>query len=183
MASQVKAIHTALDALHTAELQFMLVGSIAASYHGFSRATHDLDVVIALDAGDVTKLADALGDEFFLDVESACEAVRRSDMFNAIHMPSGVKIDFWILKDDEFSRTQFVRRECIDFEGVPACFESAEDTILSKLRWYTISPSDRQLNDVRGILQVQQGRLDWDYLRNWAERLGIVDLLRQVSEE
>lgn len=183
MTLETEAYRRVLSVLHEYGIEYMIVGSYAATQHGHIRTTHDLDVVIALDAGDVTELASALGDEFFLDAESACEAVRRSDMFNAIHMPSGVKIDFWILKDDEFSRTQFVRRECIDFEGVPACFESAEDTILSKLRWYTISPSDRQLNDVRGILQVQQGRLDWDYLRNWAERLGIVDLLRQVSEE
>jgi hypothetical protein len=37
--------------------------------------------------------------------------------------------------------------------------------------------SDRQWQDVRGIVGVQAGGLDTAYLDEWADRLGIRDLL------
>jgi len=176
-----EAILRVLSILQEFEISYMIVGSYAASVYGFTRRTHDLDVVVALTPEHVPRLADALGEEFYFDKQSALEAIERDDMVNAIHLDSGVKIDFWILHDDEYSQVQFSRRECLDFEGVPACVATAEDTILSKLLWYRISPSERQLDDVRGILTVQEGRLDWEYLHNWAAKLGVEDLLRDIA--
>ena len=175
------AILRVLLVLRELQIGYMIVGSYAASVYGFTRRTHDLDVVVDLTPEYVPRLADALGEEFYFDQQSALEAIKRRDMVNAIHLDSGVKIDFWILHDDEYSQVQFSRRQCLDFEGIQACVASPEDTILSKLLWYRITPSDRQLDDVRGILEVRKGRLDWDYLRNWADKLGVVDLLRDIA--
>lgn len=173
-----------LSVLKESGIEYMIVGSFAATQHGHIRTTHDLDLVVMLAPEHVDKLVNALGDEFYLDRESAHEAIERRDMFNAIHFDSGAKVDFWVLdSDDECKCVQFSRRRCIDFGGVPACVESPEDTILSKLRWYRIQPSDRQLSDVRGILQIQAGRLDWDYLSTWAKRIGVEELLEQVKKE
>lgn len=183
MTSQTEAIRVTLMALEAAGLPYMIVGSVAASFHGFSRATHDLDVVISLTPEGVEGLAAALGDAYYVDEVAAVEAAQRDDMFNVFHMDSGVKVDFWILKDEEFAHMQFSRRQCMDFEGVPACVESPEDTILSKLLWYRITPSDRQLADVRAILHLREGRLDWDYLTSWAKRIGVEELLEQVKKE
>ena len=181
MTEETEAFRRVLSVLQDSQIEYMIVGSYAASLHGFVRTTHDLDLVIALTREQSDELAAALGDEFYLDTESAREAVEQHDMFNAIHLDSGVKVDFWILKDDEFARTQFARRQCVEFEGVPACVETAEDTILSKLKWYRMTPSDRQLADVRGILELQRDRLDWAYLRDWAKRQGVDDLLEAAS--
>lgn len=43
---------------------------------------------------------------------------------------------------------------------------SPEDTLLAKLEWYRISGevSERQWRDVLGVLKVQAGRFDVDYL-------------------
>jgi hypothetical protein len=40
--------------------------------------------------------------------------------------------------------------------------------------------SDRQWHDILGILSVQAGRLDLACMRDWAERLGIADLLERA---
>ena len=183
MTSESEAVHKALNALRELGLDYMIVGSHAASVHGFTRATHDLDIVVSLHSEDIGKLAEALGEEFFLDVESARDALRRGDMFNAIHVDSGIKMDFWILAADDFSRAQFSRRRRADVEGTPAWVASAEDTVLSKLLWYRVAPSDRQLADARGIIEIGRGRLDCEYLSTWAERLGIEDLLAQAQGE
>jgi len=183
MTSQAEAVRETLVALKAAGLPYMIVGSVAASFYGLTRATHDLDVVISLTSEGVEGLSAALGEDFYVDEQAALEAVDRHDMFNVVQMDSGVKVDFWMLRDDEFARTQFSRRQCLDFEGVPACVASAEDTVLSKLLWYQITPSDRQLSDVRGILELRKDRLDWDYLSDWAKRLGIGELLKRIGGE
>jgi hypothetical protein len=51
---------------------------------------------------------------------------------------------------------------------------SPEDTILHKLEWYRIGNeiSDRQWNDILGVLKVRGKTLDLTYLRQWASQLG-----------
>lgn len=184
MVSEIETYRRVLSVLKESGIEYMIVGSFAATQHGHIRTTHDLDLVVVLSNEQVDELVNALADDFYLDRESALEAVERRDMFNAIDCDSGAKVDFWVLDDtDEFKGVQFSRRRCIDFEGVAAFVETPEDTILSKLRWYRIQASDRQLSDVRGILQIQEGRLDGDYLTSWAKRIGLGELLEQVKKE
>jgi hypothetical protein len=59
---------------------------------------------------------------------------------------------------------------------------TAEDTVLNKLRWYRAGgeTSERQWNDLRGIVQVSGARLDLAYLNTWAPRLGVADLLERL---
>ena len=62
---------------------------------------------------------------------------------------------------------------------------TAEDIVLAKLEWYRLGGgvSDRQWRDILGVLKVQAGRLDLDYLQEWAVELGVADLLQRASKE
>jgi hypothetical protein len=58
---------------------------------------------------------------------------------------------------------------------------SLEDIILAKLQWYRAGGevSERQWSDVQNLLTLNPG-VDWQYLANWARRLGIHDLLTRA---
>ncbi|MHB9037612.1 MAG: hypothetical protein ACYC64_13170 [Armatimonadota bacterium] len=172
-----------ISELKAAEIDYMIVGSIAASAHGHVRDTHDLDLVVVISREALQSLLKKIGEEFYVDTEGAEEALQREDMFNIIHYDTSAKVDFWILKGDELSTTQFARRQLRTIWGVPAYVESAEDTILSKLLWNQISPSERQLSDVAGILNIQKDKLDYDYLREWAAKKGVLDTLDKLIKE
>jgi len=62
---------------------------------------------------------------------------------------------------------------------------TAEDTILRKLEWYRArgETSERQWNDLRGVLKVSGPRLDLAYLRHWAPFLKVDDLLERLLAE
>ena len=62
---------------------------------------------------------------------------------------------------------------------------TAEDTILAKLEWYRKGGevSERQWRDVLGVLKVQAGALDVDYLYRMADELGVKDLLEKALTE
>jgi hypothetical protein len=62
---------------------------------------------------------------------------------------------------------------------------SVEDTILHKLQWFRLGGevSERQWQDVIGVLEVQNEKLDRLYLLNGAKQMGITDLLERVFKD
>lgn len=62
---------------------------------------------------------------------------------------------------------------------------TAEDTVLAKLCWFQRggSVSQRQWSDALGVVRVQGKRLDLDYMREWAERLGVRELPEELLGE
>jgi len=71
----------------------------------------------------------------------------------------------------------------VDFlSGIEIPVASAEDAVLGKLRWYDQGGrgSEKQWNDILGILRVQADKFDWDYVDTWAPRLGVADLIPKL---
>ena len=101
-------------------------------------------------------------------------------MFNLIHLDTGFKIDLVIAKRRPFSVEELRRREPGPLAGRTVDFATAEDTILTKLEWAKLGRSERQYGDALGIIRVQGGRLDWDYLERWANALSVLDLLSRA---
>jgi hypothetical protein len=62
---------------------------------------------------------------------------------------------------------------------------TAEDTILRKLEWCRAGgeASERQWNDILGVLRTAGPGLDAAWLRHWAGRLGVDDLLERLWKE
>lgn len=171
-------------------IPYIIVGSVAAVVHGEYRMTRDLDVVLNLDAMDVRALVDGLRADFtFLpsDINDALLRLpeARADWtqrasFCAYDKTTGFQIDVYLSSGRPFEVAQFQRAQTVEIPGEPVGtlrVASAEDTVLAKLEWYRLSPSDRQWRDVQAILRVQDDALDLAYLRQWANELGVAELL------
>jgi hypothetical protein len=158
----------------------LLTGSMASNYWGIPRTTHDLDFVIQLPPSAIPKMVAAFSCDFFLDEAAVRAAYRPPHQFNAIDQRSTLKVDFWLPQPVPFEREMFARRKQIHLFGEPAWIGTAEDVLLHKLHWNKITPSDRQLGDASGIVAVQQGALDTNYLRHWANDLGVTQELDEV---
>jgi hypothetical protein len=96
-----------------------------------------------------------------------------------------VKVDVFILKPHPYNQVAFARARVEKLEEGESTRQhylaSPEDVILNKLDWHRQGGciSERQWNDILGVLKVQQS-LDWEYLRRWAENLDLVDLLSRA---
>ena len=172
-----------LDVLTHCGINHMVVGSVSSSVHGHARATQDLDVVVEIDAQQLEVLLARLPeDRYYVSQEAARDAIRRRTQFNLIDLRGGGKIDLLPLKRREFSRSEFDRRQRVEALGRTLFVATPEDVILSKLEWNAITPSQRQLRDVAGILSTQGDRLDREDMEKWADGLGVVDQLpRQLG--
>jgi len=169
-----------IEALERASVVYAVTGSWASTTYGLPRTTHDLDVVLAISVEQAAELAAAFPAPFYADPEWMQRAAAEQTFFNVIDPASGLKVDFWPAKADEFSQAQFKRRRQQDLFGRRVWMLAPEDVILSKLLWYQSSPSETQLRDCVGIWKTRRATLDQAYLLEWARRLNIEDLLTRV---
>jgi hypothetical protein len=155
----------------------MITGGIAVIFYGRPRLTHDFDLVVTIKPGQISGLMKAFQDEFYVSKEAIRNALDTQGMFNMIHFDSGIKVDFWIIQASEFDGKRFERRQKHSYGGKEICFSSPEDVILIKILWFKESGIQKHLEDAFLILEIQQN-LDFDYLRIWANKLGIQGLLK-----
>ena len=187
-AEQTQANLLIVRAFDTLRIPYFLGGSMASSVHGIYRATADADFVASVRPDHAEPLARLLQPAFYADVEAIRTAAASGRSFNAIHFDTMLKVDVFVARTDPFHLAQMRRRvlQATGPDGQTTFYvASPEDTVLAKLRWYRDGGgvSDRQWNDVLGVLKVQGPTLDRGYLREWAGRLNLVDLLRRAMDD
>ncbi|OGE66323.1 hypothetical protein A3H85_00920 [Candidatus Daviesbacteria bacterium RIFCSPLOWO2_02_FULL_40_8] len=177
-----KLLTQVTEVLDKLEIPYFITGGFAVSVWGRPRATFDIDIVVNLIEPEVPKLAEMLRgiSEFgYIDENTAKEAIKTNGEFNFIDPDTGVKADFWVARDDEMAKEEYRRIKKKEINGQEVCFISPEDLILSKLRWYKISPSSRHLEDVESILKISGDILDKKYLLKQARKQGTWDTLNK----
>lgn len=180
------AFQRLLTALDLLGIPYLVGGSVASGTYGLPRQTNDIDIVADFSNADLQAFCRSLQAEFYLDTDNAERAVAMGRPFNAIHMKGAFKFDFFPAKSGftkvELSRKRYIVSSMPGLEKIRFPVSSPEDTILAKLVWFQDGGevSDRQWHDILGVLSVQSGRLDPDYLSQWASKLGVSDLLRRA---
>lgn len=169
--------------MNAAGIQYMLTGSIASSFYGEPRATHDIDLVVNIRKKEVEQIMQAFQPpEFYLDKDSILSAISNKSMFNLIDVTSGYKVDFWTLTDEPFDESRFTRRRIEKLSGLELAVSSPEDTILMKLRWSRLSGgSEKQFIDALRVFEIKYHELDFSYLEHWAKELDVLDIWEQIK--
>ncbi|MBO0858791.1 MAG: hypothetical protein J2P21_10040 [Chloracidobacterium sp.] len=168
---------------------YLIGGSVASIIHGEPRLTNDIDLVADIKEEQVPLLVAALETDFYIDERAVHRAIRDRNSFNILYLETMYKVDIFIPRGDEWSHEQMQSREgksLVEGDDLTVRFVSnPETTVLQKLCWFRRGNevSDRQWRDVLGILKVKAGQLDYDYLKHWAARLAISDLLEKTFDE
>jgi hypothetical protein len=184
-----EALEPVIQAFDALGIRYQIGGSVASSAYGIARATLDVDLVANLNESQIHPFVDRLHDRYYVDEDRVCDAVERKSSFNIIHLESMLKVDVFILKSHPYDQTAFSRARLEKLEEGESSRQhylaSPEDVILNKLEWYRQGGciSERQLNDVLGVLKVQQSSLDMEYLRRWAVALNLMDILSRTLSD
>ena len=173
--SQQELLKLVLQALDEAQIPYMLTGSLVSSLQGEPRSTHDIDIIVSIEQASTEILVKSFTPpDYYLDQNAINEAVTNDGMFNLINTSTGDKIDFWMLTDQPFDKSRFMRRYIEDIMGMKIMITSPEDTILAKLNWAKLSGgSEKQFTDALRVFEVQFEKLDMQYLNYWAHELDI----------
>jgi hypothetical protein len=173
----------------TLQIRYVVGGSLASSIYGIPRATQDVDFVADIRHSHVDAVTSALAGDFYVDASMIRDASNRRASFNVVHLATMFKADVFVFQGDSWSCEEMgrARTELLDLpEGrVAIRFASPEDTLLHKMIWYKLGNqvSDRQWDDILGVLDVQGEGLDHEYLDRWAPVLDVLDLLLRARKE
>jgi hypothetical protein len=149
--------------LRSADIPYMVTGSVALSIYAQPRMTRDIDLVVEYSANDAARLVSLFQNDCYVNEAEIREAAEHESMFNVIHNEWIVKADFAVIN------------------GQTVSVVAPEDLILSKLIWSKESGSETQRRDVRAIISAGT-TLDWTYMQRWATELGVSHLLAEAQE-
>lgn len=188
LADPFKVSLRVIRVLEALSIDYLIVGSVASSFHGTPRSTHDVDIVADLKPAHAPLLVAQLESQFYVEHDSVLRAIRQRSSFNLIDLQTMFKVDVFVLKPSLHSREEMRRRQRVEVgEDVRATIDiaTAEDTVLQKLVWHRLGGgvSERQWNDLLGILRVKGKALDRPYLERWAAELGLAGELAKALEE
>lgn len=171
-------LHLIFESLN---IPYYITGGVAAIAYGEVRTTRDVDMVIFIQLQQVTELATELEIVGFYvpGVEDIVEG--RMGILQVTDIETISRADLILSDDNVFERIQFERRQQYEIPaGIQVNLASPEDIILNKLQWRSQSESDKQWRDILGILKVQGQSLDFNYLNDWSNRLGLSQDLQQA---
>lgn len=171
MTSQ-EAVEVVLGALEELGIPYMLVGSFSSNFYGIPRSTKDADFVIQLGDVSLTTLAERLGPEFTLDPQLSFESVTGTTRCCVSVQEIAFEIEFFLLSDDLHDQERFQRRCRRSLLDREVFLPTAEDVVVTKLRWLHLGNRNKDYDDVRNVIAVQGDQLDWDYIHHWCDLHG-----------
>lgn len=182
---QGELLKTITSFLEKNEIPYIITGAWSAIYYSRPRASYDIDFVVEVVQKDIERILLAftrLSEDFLVQAEDIKEAIIKKGMFNILHLPTMLKLDFWLLQDHPFDRSRFARKQEVKILNQFMWLASAEDTILQKLKWYKKGKIEKHLIDAAFVYQIQKKNLDQEYLRAWAEKLGVLDYFKELGK-
>ena len=160
-----KTLHV-IDALEAEGIAYFLSGSFASNLYGVPRSTKDADIVLEAINGVGPSFARRLGSEYALDPQLSFETMTGTFRQYVRHQDSSFKIELFVLSDDPHDQQRFARCRAVKLFDRTIWFPSAEDVIVSKVRWARRKDEE----DVFNVMCVQRGQLDWAYIETWCEK-------------
>ena len=161
--------------LEEARLEYMITGSVASTFYGEPRLTHDIDLVIALRADDIERFPSLFPSaEFYcppqevLRIESSRKAFAH---FNLIHHDTGYKADMYPLTGEPLHAWGFENRRRIRLkDSLQIWLAPPEYVVARKLQYFKEGGSQKHLSDIRKMLDSPETAVDLPLLERWISR-------------
>lgn len=161
-------------------VEYMLTGSMALAHYAVPRTTADIDIVIEIEPSQASMFEAEFGSDFYIPPTSMRNAIESRRMFNVLDQRTFLKIDCVVKKPDDFARTSFARRKRVFYaKSTELWIISKEDLMISKLCWAKESRSEKQMTDIASLLR---NSYDSDYVKQWASKFDIVELLADCQK-
>jgi hypothetical protein len=175
-------VRSVIDALIQASVDYMVVGALSSNVYGVTRSTRDADIVVELTNRRVSEISKFLGPEFVLDPQVAFDSVTGSYRHIFSLTDSTFKVELFRLTSDPHDRERFRRKVSVPQPAIERNIfvPTPEDVIIMKLRWAECLHRNKDSDDVRDVMSVQQNVLDWAYIERWTEEHGTTALYREI---
>lgn len=182
---QLNLFHIFLERLNRLNIRYMVTGSVAAIFYGEPRLTHDMDLVMEIQADDVVKFAESFPiDSFYcppVEVIRVELGRKQRGHFNLIHHDSGFKADVYLCGQDPLHRWALERRNQIDLDGVSCMIAPIEYVIIRKLEFFREGGSNKHIKDISAMLNISNEKIDFDVLHQFINQYSLNSAWNQVT--
>lgn len=167
-------------AFDQAQTAYVVIGGQAVVQHGYSRATLDVDISLAISTDGIRpiiNLLDSLGFEARFPQDDPTLAL--SQAYFANHREIGIEADFTFV-DAPYLNVAIQRADVYTIEGYPVRFLSLEDLLIHKV----LASRKQDLADAEQLLMLNE-RIDHQEVERWLasfEELVETDLVRQYQD-
>lgn len=172
----------AVELLTRHRLDHVLVGGLALQPWGRLRSTLDIDLLTMASEQEIPSLQEALWEAGFIFRHPTPLDMGQVSLIQTYvnHADSGleIRVDF-LIASVEFHRNVIQRKRSVDIGGRAFFVAACEDLLLLKL--LAGRPIDRV--DAAELWALNASSLDLDYLRQWAEVLGIAAELEECIRQ
>ena len=165
------------------KIPYAVMGGLAVRAYGVPRPTYDVDVMLAISDDRLPELFDIVEEAGY----TVPESYRKGWVDRVADMPvlkfriyrgtpdESVDVDLFLMTT-AFQKSMMERRQLADVEGIGrAWLVTAEDVILLKL----VAGRYRDRGDIEDV-RFMHGELDADYMRHWAQELGVSEELEAL---
>jgi hypothetical protein len=172
-----------VDALERRQIPYLLVGSFSSNFYGIPRSTKDVDLVVELGQHSIREVASELGPRYSLDRQVGFESVTGTTQYVIDVVGTRFRVELFAISNDSHDLERFARRVQVAWLGRQIWLPTAEDVIVTKLRWLSHLRRNKDHDDIVQVASVQGDRLDWQYMNRWADEHGtrsVLDGIRQA---
>ncbi|MFN0056187.1 MAG: nucleotidyl transferase AbiEii/AbiGii toxin family protein [Planctomycetales bacterium] len=167
-------------ALDSSGIPYLLAGSFSSNYYGIPRSTQDADFVIQIGDKMLSTLMSHLGPDFHLERQLLFEGVTGTTRSIVTIAGTPFKIELFRLSDDPHDQERFRRRVQQQLKQCVVYLPTAEDVLVTKLRWILRAGRNKDRDDVRDVIAVRSVRIDWNYVHRWCDEHGTRPLLDEI---
>jgi hypothetical protein len=158
--------------LESSGIEYMITGSVAATFYGEPRLTYDIDMVIMLRIGEIRRFVELFPDsDFYCPPEEIIriELMRKTfSHFNLIHHDSGYKADVYPMTGDQLHKWGFQARRRITIDNtLQIWLAPPEYVIVRKLQYFKEGGSQKHLSDIRKMLDTDETVIDHAEIERW----------------
>lgn len=153
-----EALRSVVSVLEELVLPYMLIGGMANLIWGEARTTQDIDLTVHVDPDRLADTVTRLTQRFQALPPQPLEFVKRTRVLPLV-TPNGIRADV-IFAELPYQEDAIRRARPVMLGETTVQVCSPEDLIIHKI----ISERQKDLDDVKGIIRMQGGRLDRNYL-------------------
>lgn len=158
---------------------------MGAMLYGEPRLTLDIDLAVALENPDSLQTVYP-APHYYCPPQEVLRLENKRECrghFNIIHVPSGLKADFYPSQRDPFFEWAWSHRRIIIHGGKEVCYAPAEYIVVWKVAYFYEGGSEKHVRDIRRMLELSLSDIDAPLLEAELNRRGLLQIYHGMIQK
>lgn len=170
--------------LHRSGARYLVAGSVGAMIYSEPRLTIDIDLAVALDGENLAALPSLYPEpDFYCPPPAVLQAENRRECrahFNVLHVPTGLKADFYPSQHDPLFAWAWEHRKTATHAHGGIHYAPPEYVIVWKTAYHAEGGGDKHVRDIRRMIELSGDMIDRRILSAELHRRDLLEHFRAI---